>query len=57
MKIKIHLKPVIDSITISQQKLNLSDEEMKDMVEVLEYVKLYHTPQGFEATGLDYITE
>lgn len=57
MKIKIHLKPEIDSITISQEKLNLSDDEMKDMVEVLKYIRLYHTPEGFTATGFDYIKE
>ena len=60
MKIKIHLKPIepiMDSITLSQKELSLSDEEIKDMEEVLKYVQLYYTPEGYKATGLDYISE
>lgn len=42
--ILVKIKPVIDSITITQEKLNLSDEEMQNEAALKEYVQMYHVP-------------
>lgn len=55
MKIKVHLKPVIDSVILSQQELNLSDEEMQEKNALREYVQLYHVPSGFLVTDITQI--
>ncbi len=57
MKIKVHLKPVIDSVILSQQELNLSDKEMQDRNALREYVQLYHVPPGFLVVGIIDITK
>jgi len=52
--ILVKIKPVIDSITITQDKLNLSDEEMQNEVALKEYVQMYRTPYWFEVTEIIY---
>jgi hypothetical protein len=50
--IEVTLKPILESITLTQNKLNLSDEEMENMGALKEYVQSYHTPHGYEVIDI-----
>ena len=40
----IELKPILTSIDITQEKLNLNTEEMEGLEDLKNYIQAYHTP-------------
>jgi len=42
-EITVKLIPTIDSLTLSQKELDLTDEEMSDTEALMEYINDYHT--------------
>jgi hypothetical protein len=53
MKAIIKLKPILDTIEVSQNKLNLSNEEMNDLDWLKQYISDYHTPFGYEVINIE----
>jgi len=52
MQVTAKLVPIITEITLTQKKLDLTDEEMSDKEALKQYIQDYYTPIGFQVTDI-----
>jgi hypothetical protein len=52
MQATFTIRPIITSLTVTQKKLDLNTEEMRDHIALKQYIQDYHTPYWFEVVDV-----